>query len=495
MAETTIIQNGSDLKEPNVEARNLGREWSNKEKIAFRIAFIFFILLSVPSSWTWVDRLFAIDLFDLNYRDLYEAAGYSPNFVKIDSEIGRWGVVSYINWGVALLAAIVIGAIWTFLVRKNEPKEYNKLYYWLRVIVRYRVAVGVIAFGYVKLFPTQMPYPSQAILNTNIIDFLEQKLYWYSVGIVPWYQVFLGFAEVFAGFLCFYRRTTALGAAFTIAVLFNIVWANHSYDGGVHVYSAYFVLLSTFLIIYDFPRIWNLLVNERYVEPIHYTPTFSAKWKRYTLVGIKYAIIFVYIPLFFYIRYVNYFHEKNPIKKEPTTPGLTNAKGYYQVTEFRLNDKVLPYSPFDSVRWQSATFEKWSTFTFKVNKPVQIDLGNGGPDKRDIDKNFELSGIAGGQRFFYYDADTIKQVLHLQDKNLASSGGSGNRERVTGKEKNKEKEKDKKRIKLTLTYQRPTESRIILSGLNERKDSIYVVLDRVDKSYPLVEGRQVVRQY
>ena len=37
---------------------------------------------------------------------------------------------------------------------------------------------------------------------------------------------------------------------------------------------------------------------------------------------------------------------------------------------------------------------------------------------------------------------------------------------------------------------RPTPDRIILRGINEFKDSIFVVLDRSDKKYPLVEGRQ-----
>jgi hypothetical protein len=64
-------------------------------------------------------------------------------------------------------------------------------------------------------------------------------------------------------------------------------------------------------------------------------------------------------------------------------------------------------------------------------------------------------------------ADTVKQLLYLQNKNV----NARNEVQV-------------------LHYGRPTVDRIILQGINEMRDSIYIVLDRSDKKYPLVEGRQ-----
>lgn len=466
-------------------------EWTVYEKFAFRVAFIFYVQLCLPieNFVEWVTRISQIKLFDINYRDLYDIAGYRPDYLKIASDSGKWGIASYVTWAIALVIGLVGATLWTWIVRlrKTERKEYKTLYYWLRVIVRYRIAVGIIAFGYVKLFPTQMPYPSQAVLNTLLGDMQEQKIYWYSVGVTIWYQVFLGLVEIVGGALLFFRRTTALGAALIAVVLFNIAFANHSYDGGVHVYAAYFVLLSLFVLIYDFPKIWNLLVNEKDVTPVVYEPVYTKKWQRYLKYGAKYAIVIVYLPFFFYIRTANYFFEKDPIKKEPTEPGLTDAKGLYNVTEFRINNKTIPYSPLDSIRWQTATFEKWSTLTFKVNRKVKIDSGNGGPAKKDFDKNFELSGIAGGQRFFYYTADTVHHTLSLQDKNKPFGEGAN----ATKEQRAKAKELQKKGLKTyTWHYERPTAERIILYGLDEHKDSIYVVLDRVNKKYPLNEGRR-----
>src|SRR5690606_1731743 len=146
------------------------KEWKSYEKIIFRTAFFFFLILSLPleNFVDWIQRIAAIDFLNVNYRDLYDIAGYRPSFIKINTESGRWGIASYATWPIALWLSIVGAALWTIVVkiRKSERKEYNTAYYWLRVVVRYRIAVGIIAFGYVKLFPTQMPYPSEAVLDT-----------------------------------------------------------------------------------------------------------------------------------------------------------------------------------------------------------------------------------------------------------------------------------------------------------------------------------------
>ena len=464
-------------------------QWPEWQKFIFRIAFIFFMGMALPTSWDWVERIFDVDIFHMNYRDLYEIAGYSPKFYNVDSESGKWGLASYAVWGVIFLVAVAGAVVWTLLDRKR--KNYTVLYYWLRVVVRYRVAVGIISFGYVKLFPSQMPYPSLSVFNTNLGDILAKQHYWNSVGLVTWYQVFLGFVEIFGGVLLFSRKTTALGAVFTAGVLFNIAYANHAYDGGVHVYSAYFVILSLFLLVYHVPKIWNLLVLERDVHEKEWHPALSEKWQFYSVGSIKYGIIAVYVVLFFFIRMDNHLFAKNPLQKEPSSPGLAGAQGVYNVTEFRLNNTVLPYSPLDTIRWQDVIFESWSTLTYKVNRPVRIDLSNGGPQQKDVDKNYELAGVGGGRRFFFYEIDSVNHVLNLQDKN---KGFAGNKDfaKKTGSlsSKNIAKEKNKKdndRLKLTLHYQRVSNSRIILSGLNEQKDSIYVVLDKVEKKYPVLQ--------
>jgi hypothetical protein len=496
--DTVILQAKPAKKaDPQVELIRNPAVWTNGQKIAFRIAFVFFIIMSVPNTWQWYTNFFTIDYAHFQWRILYEIANFSPNFYRLSTESGRWGAASYLNWLIIFGVSAVLGLIWTVFASKTR-KQYNVLYYWLGVIVRYRVAVGIIAFGFIKFFPTQMPFPSLTVMNTNFGDLMTEKLYWASVGVVPKYEIFLGVAEVLGGVLLFFRKTTFLGAAFIAGICFNIAWANHAYDGGVHVYSGYLALLSLFILASDLPAIWNLLVRERDTVPVVFHPIYKKQWQRNTSYAIKFGIVAVYTLVFFYYRLQNHLYLH--YDKEPATPGLSQAKGYYNVSDFKVNGKSIPYSPLDSIRWHDVVFEKWSTFTYKTTAPVKIDLSNGSSQKKDIDRNYEVSGSAGGRRFFFYKDDAANHILYMEDKNRGSDeegGRRGARNSASNNKPKKGKKGAKKKSEATYVfhYTRPTDSRIILQGVNEKKDSIYVVLDRVNKKYPLLEGRRTAQTF
>jgi hypothetical protein len=344
-----------------------------------------------------------------------------------------------------------------------------------------------------------------------------------------------------AGALLFFRKTTTLGSILLFGALGDIVYVNFAYDGGVHVYSTYFVLLAAFLLIKDVPNIYNLFIREKFTAPVHIYPALQKRWQKFTRVGIKTAVIAVFIGLFFWLQLVNFWYDPY---KQPSVAGVKNLRGNYVVTEFRINNQTLPYSPLDTVRWQEATFEDWTTLTFRVNKPTALDLSNGGGDpQRDINRTFELSGVGGGQRVFHYYADEKDNTLYLQDKfkpvpdrrnRAAGAGGDGGTARnleatagqdVAGKEKSpraaeasalnwipkealaaigdevykidpravttrRKREfanepKDEKRNKMILHYNTTDGKRVILTGTNENNDSIYLVLDRSDRRYTL----------
>lgn len=510
--------------------------WKSYQKVFFRIAFVFLISMSLPNSWNWYKDLFAIDWLHLHYRDLYDIARFGSGLDWFGNKIFGSTVNGYATWVITFIFATVAGLIWTAVAqfRKADPKEYNILYYWLRVVVRYRAGIGIIGFGFTKLFPTQLPYPSLGVLNTNFGDLTLQKIYWLSIGIAPWYEVFTGIVEVLAGALLFFRATTFWGSVLLFGALADIVYVNLAYDGGVHVYSSYFVLLSGFLLIQYIPIIYNLLIAEKLTIPVFIYPSFTKKWQKYTHFSLKTASIVLFLPLLFYYQAVNFFYDPY---KQPAIKGLTELRGNYNVTEFKINNQAIAYSPLDTKRWQQATFENWTTLTFKVNRPVELDLSNGGgAPMRDINRTFELTGVAGGQRVFYYEADTVNHVLYLQDKNRGAvnnregrdfnnSNTNNNNEDKAEKEKKKEafnswipkealanigledpkinsiarstrrtegiksENRPDKRDHLILKYDvLDGGNRVVLSGINEKKDSIHVVLDRFNKKYALSES-------
>ncbi len=465
--------------------------WSAKALFAFHIAFIFFALFSIPLDVGFYKMILHIDYAHLNYRHTNEVfAFYNPQFISHFSEGGFFGWQSYINLPFIFAVALIGALIWTALDKKN--RNYELLYYWLRVLARYRVAYAGIGWGYKKLFIMQMPEQYEGLWNTPLVDFFVKRLYWEHLSVATKYEFFLGFAEFIGGFLLLFRKTTCIGAFITLAVFGNIAIANHAYDIGEQVPSACMAMLSLFIIWKDIPAIWQLLVKQKDAVSIHFYPTFS-KWQNTIRHTIKYAFNFVFVVLFFAFELYGYTH--NDFYKIPNTPGLKNAEGYYNVTEFRLNNKVIPYSPFDKKRWQDVTFEKWSSFSFKVSeRPQQIEMFAAGsyprnnevydnkwhfdwtgdprrypngkrrlydPTKRDLNIGWEASGMAG-RIWYYYKADTARQVLYMQNKNR------GDRDQ-----------------KQELHYRRPDANRIILNGLNEFNDSIYVVLDKVKRNYPL----------
>lgn len=541
------------------------KPWTLFQKIAFRIGFIYVILLvvpagvfSIPPNFSWFQQWFNYDWTNLHYRDLYSIARYQPSFPQVSQWLGIPRLEGHGIWLTLLAIAIIGGLIWTLIDRK--AKEYNNLYYWSLVIARFRAGIGIIGFGFTKVLPVQMPYPSEGLLNTDFGDFTGQKMYWLSIGIVPWYQVFTGLVELTAGTLLFFRQTTVYGAALLFSALGSITIVNHVYDGGVQTYAFYFVLLGLYIFGYYVPRIYRFFILQQYTVPVDYWPVFTKKWQRGLRIGLKAFVIVLFLGVLFYLQLNNFWYDPY---KQPSSPGVKQLRGYYDVTTFQINGEEIPYSPLDTVRWQEATFEKWTTLTYKVNKPTRLDLSNGGGNPiPDIDRSFEITGTGGGRRVFHYYADTAEHRLYLQDK-IRSGGGFFGREdaeeesqpagnnrqgqqargagRNTGRDtaaagsiaRNDARnhglrdsvadplgpdwipaqawerignendfidprgatarraryfarpQRPSNRNKMILNYETTDGNRVVLTGINENRDSLYIVLNRADRDYLL----------
>lgn len=516
-----------DTVEPDKADEQPIKSWKPYQKCALRVSFIFFLIMSIPLTGAWYAGVFSIDWFHIHYRDLYDIARFNPNIYRFENP--AYNLLGYADWLIILAIALVGGGIWTAIERRSSKLNYDTLYYWLRVIVRYRAGIGIIGFGFTKLFPTQMPYPSFGLLNTNFGDLTAQKIYWLSIGIVPWYQVFAGVVEVLAGALLFFRKTTTLGAVLLLGALGDITYVNFAYDGGVHIYASYFVLFAAFLIWYDARPIYDLIIRERFTVPDAYQPSFSANWLKWTRIGFKTATIGIFLVYFTYAEVLNFNYDPY---KQPAMKGVSVLRGNYHVSEFKINGQPIAYSPLDSVRWRDVTFEKWSTLTYNVNRKVKLDLSNGGGSPmRDINRTFELTGVAGGKRVFYYDADSINHVLYLQDKYLPALRDRGAREKNKKEKADKkpdnwipaqalakigdenlridanglstrrtrgiaEEQKDtRKRNRMILHYATTDGSHVVLTGINDKKDSVYVVLDRYQRNYVLKDSKLVAGKY
>ncbi|MBB5440420.1 hypothetical protein HDC92_004121 [Pedobacter sp. AK017] len=467
------------ITDERVEQRN----WNSIEKYFFRTFFIFFFVLIVPLNLAYYQQWFHTDWANLHIRDMGKLSGSSFNPIKVAGqrpgandtggipvskqslltiypESGEFGLASYINWGLAFVIGLAGAAIWTVADRKT--KNYNTLYYFLAAGVSYAMLIQLQGLTFSKIFPTQMPQLALTQLNTPFGDFVAQKLYWIQFSFVHDYEIFAGFAELLIMLFLFFRPTRALGAALALAMIGNIAFANHAYDGGIHLAATFYALGGAFVLWRYVPPLWKLIVKEENAElKMVYYP-FSRPWEKNGRIAFKLFVFGFFFVTSAWLHWQNYRYDSY---KVPSRPGLANARGLYDVAEFRINNKIIPYSPLDSVRWQDVTFEKWSTLSFSVFNTFMIH-GEAGRGKqfKDVDRTYESAGTGGGRRHFYYETDTVNHILHLQNKNKVYA-----------------------HQQFELHYSRPTASQVILWGKNEHHDSIYVVLNRKDKTYPLYQ--------
>lgn len=508
---------------PNLPDANGASQWKVYEKVLFRIAFLFFVGMSIPTE-NWWENFLAIDWTNLHYRDLYLIGRYIPKFVE--TKHFPW-LRGYQTFVLILLIAIGGALVWTLLDRRR--KSYNQLYYWLRTLVRYRAAIYMIVWGLIKIFPVQCPYPSEGILNTPIGDLPIQKIYWWSVGGVPYYEVFGGLVEFSAGVLLFFRRTEALGAALMAGTLAVLTSANINYGGGVHIESTYFMISGLFLLLYYAGDVYRVLVLRQNINPVSYVPrlTSGSKILRWVVRG---GLFFVFLMVMPYLSYLNFRYDPY---NQAITASPEELRGVYAVHKFVVNGEEIPYDAYHPQRWEDVTFEKWTTLTFKVFQQIDFDtqglvnrIGfsfNSGAPMRDIDRNLE-SFTGDARRAFHYYVDSVNKVLYLEDKSVSVQRKNAyvadsirqhaplysadwispenwqniNDEYTRVQPKahftrryrgyQKAFPADRQRNRMVLKYELPDRQTVLLTGVSEANDSLQVVLKRVEKRYALPEA-------
>ena len=436
-------------------------KWPIWKRVGFRVVFLTSVLFILPLDWKFYQKLVSIPWPKVPFYDLLVLTKYQPQFF---SPAYPWGqyleFVSFWNWAVVAAIALVGTVVWSALDRKTPA--YPGLYYGLRVLVRYRLALALIAYGLYKAFQLQLPYPPLSNLLTNYGDFYAWKIYYQTTAISPKYETFLGAVEILTGILLLYRRTVTFGAGLALGFVGNIVAVNFYYGLGEQSYSLLLVLLAIFLFADDVPRLYQLLIREKLAIAVRWRPVFPK-----TIGRLRIGVRIVTVLFIVFIGVQAYGGREPAAYKLPRAPGLNNAAGRYLVTEFVVNGDTVPYAVNHPFRWQEVVFEEWSTMSIKSNRQVIVDKSNGeGYHERDIDRNYELAGIAG-RHFYHYVQDSSRHRLLLQNKNLHH-----------------------REEQFKLDYQRPTDSTIVLHGWISPTDSVHVNLERLNNKYLMYEGRR-----
>ncbi|MCF0055302.1 hypothetical protein [Dyadobacter sp. CY356] len=424
--------------------------WEGYEKIALRTALIYAVISTIP---------FTPEFYTQDFDAGFNVNSYFFRWFDAISQNKPWFFASqegknYTGWFITVLVCAVAGFLWNIL-DKNR-KDYEKLHYWFYVAARYGIALRMSWFAWAKVFPVQMPFPTISQLNTNLGDFTPGKLYWLTTGVSPFFEVFAGVFELLATILLLSRRTTTAGALMMIAILVPIWFVNIGYDAGVELTSLHILSLSLLLLVRDSKKFYQILIEHKAVA-LTYVPEikFHSDWKNKTRLVLKYGFILIFI-VYRGFGYGNLYANGKSFKL-PLDDGLADVSGFYDVSEFKINNQIIPYSAGDTLRWQNVIFEKFNSISVKIDKPFQVNTKNSV-------RTTEFYGSIG--RYYYgYKADTVKQIFTLFNRADTAS-------------------------KLVLHYDRPDEKHFVLSGINERADSVYVVLTKIDKKYPLAQKRK-----
>ena len=335
--------------------------WSFASKLAFRFIFAYVLLYILPfpiNHFPFIGK-FAHGFTHRIWEPL--VIGFGKQFLNLDIVFQYSGsgdkLYDYVRGLVFIVLALSSSLVWSIIDRKRG--NYNKLYFYLEIFVRYYLAATLINYGFIKIFKLQFSMPGPYALTQALGEMSPMSLAWKFMGFSPGFNLFTGIGEALGGFLLLFRRTKVLGGFISLTVMSNIVVMNFCYDIPVKLFSSHLLLLIVFVLWSDFKRIINFLILNKPVEPKKLMSAFS---------GTKFQIPSLIIKALF-IGFL-LFSETTSVLESRKKYGDNAPKpplyGIYEVEQFSVNNVELPPLETDSIRWKSMLIQWKGTTAIKL---------------------------------------------------------------------------------------------------------------------------------
>jgi len=272
--------------------------WTRPQRVLFRFACAYSLLYFLPFQGhvsllgglpgaAWLNRMSraAVEWIAAHIFHLGEVIAVYP---KVNGSGDT--TLDYIHNLLIFVAAILAALVWSILDRNRG--EYRRLHAWLRIWLRFSLALTLYGYGFAKVFPLQFVPPGLNRLMEPLHDFSPMGLLWTFMGYSAAYTIFSGAAEVLSGTLLLFRRTTTLGALASAAVLLNIVMLNSCYDVPVKLYSSNLLFAALFLAGADLPRLWRVFVLNKPARPLNLDAVlFRSRAARIATIAVKTLVI------------------------------------------------------------------------------------------------------------------------------------------------------------------------------------------------------------
>lgn len=337
--------------------------WSGIQKTALRFFMLFFILYIVfnPNGvlpYTDAIAELYIQPFHLFIPWLAKNVLHMAQPITVFTNGSGDTTYDYLIVLFIAVSAFIGTAIWSLTDRK--ARNYNKLFYWVCVILRYYVGITMTTYGFIKVIKLQFPGPTPARLLQSFGDASPMGLAWTYMGYSTGFNYFTGIAEVSCGLFLFFRKTTTLGAVLGLVVAGNIMAINYCFDVPVKLLSTFLVLMSLFLLAKDALRLINFFFLNRSAPPSNIDPhQFKKRWKNLTLCIFKYVLI-VYLLISNIYGDIKSSAEYGAAAKKPPFYGI------YDVQSYIVNKDTIAPLTTDTARWRKLIISYAGAATIKL---------------------------------------------------------------------------------------------------------------------------------
>lgn len=326
--------------------------WSSGEKILFRFFFLYFGLFILIQNngafpyWNLV-AYFQTQGLHILIPWIGKNVLHLPYEITIFTNGSGDTTYDYVVLLLIFVTAVSGTLLWSLLDRNRF--QYQVLYYWLTVGIRFYVGLMLINYGLVKVFKLQFPYPGLYRLTELYGDSSPMGLAWTFLGFSTGYNLFMGIAEVLAVLLLF-RRTLALGAIITLMTTANVMAVNYFYDVPVKILSTHLVLMTLFLLLYNASDLWQFFLGNGKQLNLIRQPQFSKRWIPITGNVVK-GLLVVYTLGF------GSYQAMEMMKQYGDLAPRSKFYGLYEVDTFIMNRDTLPPLITDTVRWRHLILE------------------------------------------------------------------------------------------------------------------------------------------
>ena len=326
----------------------LTQPWQPAQKWAFRfflIWFVLFIFLNPNGGAPLLNETYDLYIQPMHSFIVWLGANVLHLKSPITAFTGGSGDTTY-DYVILLfitVVSLVSATLWSAV--STKPISYDRLYYWLLVVLRFYVGITMLSYGSVKIIKLQFPAPGPYRLLEPYGDSSPMGLAWTFIGYSKGYNYFTGIAEFACGLLLLFRKTTLLGAVIAFTVIANIAAINYCYDIPVKIVSSTLLAMTVFILMKDIKRIMDFFIYNRVAEPSNIKDRrFQKRWKNITLISVKYVLIVYvfYTTLWGAIQSIPYGDDA----KRPVMYGIFNTQ------TFVLKKDTLAPLTTDTTRWR-----------------------------------------------------------------------------------------------------------------------------------------------